>query len=104
MLSAGTMVQIVKDEHWQRVRKTLLGQWKLRPEWCCMQLYKYLGGISTAPDAKIVILMNYLVGHAFRLRKIDFICVNKLRFLLKKEREKRKKQGTWKLKMIPKNR
>jgi len=104
MLSAGTMVQIVKDEHWQRVRKTLLGQWKNRPEWCCMQLYKYLGSISTAQDSQIVIVMNYLVGSGFRTGRIKHPCISYIRGLLSKERKKRKASGKWKLKMIPKNR
>ena len=104
MLSANTMVQIVKDERWQVIRKSLLGQWKVRPEWCCMQLHKYLGGISTAQDAQIVIVMNYLVGSGFRTGRIKHPCITALRLKLSLERKKRKASGKWKLKMIPKNR
>jgi len=104
MLSAGTMVQLVKDEHWQRVRKTLLGQWKIRPDWCCMQLQRFLGPISSTPDRKIIIVMNYLVGSGFRTGRIKHPCISRLRQVLSNERKKRKSNGKWNIKMIPKNR
>ena len=39
--------KLVRSPEWQAVRKSLLGQWKQRPEWCCSQLRKYLGSISS---------------------------------------------------------
>ena len=61
---------LVKNEEWQNVRKSLLGQWTMRPNWCCRQLSKYLGPINKASNDKIRILMNYLTGTAFRMGKI----------------------------------
>jgi len=43
MSDANPKNKLVRSEQWQAVRKSLLGQWKERPEWCCAQLRRYLG-------------------------------------------------------------
>ena len=87
--------EIVKDESWQKVRKSLLGKWKENPEWCCSQLRSYLGSIESASNTKIRILMNYLTGSAFRMGKIKPPCVILMRTKLSMEIAKRKKENKW---------
>lgn len=86
---------LVRSPEWQAVRKSLLGQWKERPEWCCAQLRKYLGNISTTSKDKIKVVMNYLTGSGFRTGKIKHPCISKLRLLLSMERKKRVAKKEW---------
>ena len=86
---------LVKDPAWQKVRQSLLGKWKESPEWCCSQLQKYLGSISTTSKDKIKVVQNYLTGTGFRTGKIKHACITKLRMQLAMERKKRASQGEW---------
>ncbi len=86
---------LVKSPAWQIVRKSLLGNWKDKPEWCCAQLRKYLGGISSASKDKIKVVMNYLTGTGFRTGRIKHPCISKLRAQLSMERKKRVAQKEW---------
>ena len=86
---------LVRSEEWQAVRKSLLGQWKERPEWCCSQLRKYLGSISTTSNDKIKVVMNYLTGTGFRTGKIKHPCITALRTQLSSEIKKRKAKREW---------
>jgi len=85
----------LKGEEWQKVRRSLLGQWKTRPTWCCSQLRKYLGSISTTPNSKLKIVMNYLTGSGFRMGKIKHECITKLRAQISMEIKKRKAKKEW---------
>ena len=76
---------LVKSSQWQAVRKSLLGQWKDRPEWCCSQLRKYLGSITGTSNDKIKVVQNYLVGSGFRMGKITHPCITRLRVQLSME-------------------
>jgi len=87
--------QLVKDPEWQKVRKSLLGKWKEKPEWCCSQLKKYLGSLSKTTNNKIKIVMNYLTGTAFRIGKIKPPCVISMRTQLSLEIKKRKAKKLW---------
>ena len=87
--------KLVRDDAWQAVRKSLLGQWKERPEWCCAQLRKYLGNISSAHKDKLKVTQNYLVGSSFRMKKIVHPCISKLRVQISMERKKRMAQKRW---------
>lgn len=82
--------ELVKDPQWQKVRKSLLGNWKQKPEWCCQQLRNYLGSLSTTSYDKLRIVSNYLRGTAFRLGKIKPPCAIKLRGEITAEMKKRK--------------
>jgi len=86
---------IVKDSRWQKVRESLLGQWKSRPEWCCQQLRKYIGKLTGASNDELRILMNYLVGTAFRTGRIKHPCITKLRKEISNEMTERKGQARW---------
>lgn len=86
---------LVKSRQWQQVRQSLLGKWKGNPEWCCSQLRKYLGNISSTHKEKIKVVMNYLTGSGFRTGRIKPPCVLKLRAQLSMERKKRQAKGEW---------
>lgn len=87
--------KLVNDPEWQRVRKSLLGQWSTKANWCCLQLLKYLGTSSKASNDKVKIVMNYLTGTGFRTGRISHPCIKKIRLLLSKEIKNRKSKGTW---------
>lgn len=86
---------LVKNAQWQQVRQSLLGQWKEKPTWCCLQLRRYLGSISTTSKDKIKVVMNYLVGTGFRTGTIKHPCISKLRAQLSMERKKRVAKKEW---------
>ena len=67
--------KLVGSASWEKVRKSLLGQWKSRPEWCCSQLKKYLGNVSNTSNDKIKVVMNYLTGTGFRTGRIKHTCI-----------------------------
>jgi len=86
---------LVKDPSWQKIRSSLVGQWKEKPEWACSQLKHYLGSLSSTPNDKIRIVMNYLTGTAFRIGRINHSCVRALRTQLSSEIKKRKAKAEW---------
>jgi len=85
----------IKGEEWQKVRESLVGQWKKRPQWCCSQLRKYLGSLSTTPNHKLKIVMNYLTGSGFRMGKIKHECITKLRAQISMQIKVRKAKKEW---------
>jgi len=87
--------KLVNSPQWQAVRKSLLGQWKEKPSWCCSQLKSYLGSVSSASNDKIKVVMNYLVGSGFRMGKIKHACISSLRLQMSSEIKKRKAQKKW---------
>lgn len=86
--------ELVKDPEWQKIRKSLLGQWKQRPEWCCAQLRKYLG--SNPSNEKLRIVMNYVTGTGFRTKRISHPCIDRIKSQVSMEMKKRKAKGTYK--------
>ena len=87
--------KLVTDEEWKKLRSELLGNWKVRPVWCCMKLEQYLSTVSLASNDKIAIVMNYLRGTGFRTGKIQHPCIAKLRTQLSVEIKKRKAKNEW---------
>jgi len=85
--------KLVRSSEWQAVRTSLLGQWKVRPKWCCSQLRKYLGPINKTSTDKLDVVMNYLTGSAFRMGKIKNPCISTLRAQISMERKRRKAKG-----------
>jgi len=86
---------LVNSSEWQTVRKSLLGQLKGRSSWCCSQLKKYLGSVSSASNDEIKVVQNYLTGTGFRTGRIKHSCIVKLRTQLSSEIKKRKAQKKW---------
>ena len=84
---------LVRSSQWQAVRKSLLGQWAEKPEWCCSQLRKYLG--SNPSKDKIKVVMNYLTGTGFRTGRIKHPCISKLRVQLSMQRKKMVAKKEW---------
>ncbi len=95
MSDANPKNKLVKSPQWQAVRKSLLGQWKERPTWCCSQLRKYLGSPSSANNDKIKVVINYLTGTGFRTGRIKHSCISTLRTQMSSEIKKRKAQKKW---------
>lgn len=92
-MSNRSISEIVKDPSWQKTRKSLIGQWKTRPDWCVSQLRKYIGNIKTADEDKLRIVMNYLVSSAFRTGAIssrDNPSISKLRAEISAELKRRR--------------
>jgi len=87
--------KLVRSPEWQAVRKSLLGQWASRPDWCCAQLRKYLGPMNKTDNDKIKVVMNYLTGTGFRTGRIKPPCAVKLRQQLSSEIVKRKAKKSW---------
>ena len=83
---------LVSDPEWQRVRQQLVGNWNLKPIWCCSQLRNFLGEVSNTDEKKLRIVMNYLVGSGFRMGKIVHPCISSLRGQVSAELKKRKFQ------------
>jgi hypothetical protein len=95
MSDANPKNKLVRSEEWQNVRKSLLGQWKERPTWCCSQLKKYLGSVSSASNDKLKVVMNYLTGTGFRTGRIKHPCISALRTQISSERKRRVAKGSW---------
>lgn len=95
MSDANPKNKLVRDDAWQTVRKSLLGQWKEHPEQCCSKLRAYLGAIATTDNDKIRVVMNYLVGSGFRTGRIKHSCISTLRTQMSSEIKKRKAQSKW---------
>jgi hypothetical protein len=87
--------KLVRSEDWQAVRKSLLGQWKEKPDWCCSQLRKYLGNVSSTSNDKIKVVMNYLTGTGFRTGRIKHACISSLRAQMSSEIKRRKAKKEW---------
>lgn len=81
---------LVRSSSWQAVRKSLLGQWSTRPQWCCAKLRKYLGPINRTSTDKLNVVMNYLTGSGFRTGRIKHPCISSLRAQISMERKSRK--------------
>lgn len=94
-MSKKPISELVKDKEWQKVRKSLLGNWKKKPQWCCNQLLKYLGSVSSASNDKLRIVMNYLTGSVFRAKVVTHPCAAKLRVQISAEIKKRKALKKW---------
>jgi hypothetical protein len=71
MMYGKSVSELVQDPGWQKIRVSLLGRWKGSPEWCINQLKGYLGSIDDAPDDRLIIILNYLTGTAFRTGMIS---------------------------------
>jgi hypothetical protein len=89
-MEAKPMKELVNNAEWQAVRKSLLGQWKARPVWCCERLHNYLGPIQSASDDRLRTVMNYLTGSGFRSGTIKHTCITVLRAQISAEGKKRR--------------
>jgi len=61
--------EIVSDPEWQKLRKSLLGKWRLHAVENLDVLKAYLGDLSAVnrEDPKFLRVFNYLTGSGFRI-------------------------------------
>jgi len=95
MSDANPKNKLVGTPEWEKIRKSLLGQWKEKPEWCCSQLREFLGSISNTSNDKIKVIMNYLTGTGFRTGRIKHVCISVLRAQMSSEIARRKAKKEW---------
>lgn len=88
--------EIVKSPKWQKVRQSLVGNWNLKADWCCLQLRKFISPMNKATVSELRIMMNYLTSSGFRMGKIKHPCIQPLRTEVSMEIKKRKAKGLWK--------
>lgn len=60
--------KVVKDEEWQKIRKSFLGTWMKQPERNVETLRNYLGSFDD--PMKIRRVLNYITGTGFRSGRI----------------------------------
>jgi hypothetical protein len=68
---------IVNNEEWQAIRRSMVGTWKKTPEDNCKKLEEYLGDFSDYYKLRRV--LNYLTGSGFRLGIIQHPAIDTLR-------------------------
>ena len=84
-----SIVDLVKDPEWQKLRSSMVGTWKSNPTKNCKLLRNYLGNIKTCSYDKLRIVLNYLTGSGFRIGIIKHSCINKLLNEIRKELKNR---------------
>lgn len=95
MSDANPKNKLVGTPEWESIRKSLLGNWKEKPEFCCGQLRKFLGSVSGTTNDKIKVVMNYLTGTGFRTGRIKHPCITALRTQMSSEIKRRKAKKEW---------
>ncbi len=88
-----SLSDLVKDPEWIILRKQMLNLWMCKPDWCCLQLRKYLG--RTWSDNRLKIIGSYLSSSGFKTGAINYPCVIKLKAEVFNEIKKRKSKDNW---------
>ena len=91
-----TFLDVTKDHDWQILRKRLMNKWMSKPDWCCLQLRRYIGNMYTSDINKLKIVNMYLSSSGFRPGAINHMCITKLKQDMNIEIKKRKNKGEWK--------
>lgn len=73
--------EIVNNEEWQSLRKSMKGTWKRKPGENCHRLKEYLG--QKDDYLKLRRVLNYLTGSGFRSGVISHPDINKLKIEVK---------------------
>ncbi len=81
--------ELVKDPEWQKIRISLLGKWKTNEKECLNKLKNYMGSIDSADIKKLKIVLNYLMGTAFRIGNISSPEIQRFRTEISVELKKR---------------
>lgn len=85
-----TIQDLVNRDDWQKIRKSLLGKWKVDPNSCLRIIKQWVGSLSNAENDKLYIVLNYLTGTGFRSRTINFRPADAYREEVKEEIKRRK--------------
>ena len=86
---------ISKDSDWQFLRKKIMNKWICKPDWCCLQIRRYLGKVEYSDLNKLKIVSGYLSSSGFRPGAINYPCVVNLKQEIYNEVKSRKSKGTW---------
>lgn len=78
--------EVVNDEAWQAIRKSMLGTWMEHAKENVSRLRKYLGDFSD--PLKVRRVYNYLTGSGFRSGRITHPAITKLVNDIKEHRRK----------------
>lgn len=85
-----TIQELVKRDDWQKIRKSLIGQWNKEPEECLKKIKQWMGNVRMTNMDKLYIVLNYLTGTGFRTKAINYEPVTALKEEIKEEIKRRK--------------
>jgi len=86
---------ISKDPDWQQLRKHLLNKWMCKPDWCCLQLRRFIGDMYKCNKNKLIIVSGYLSSSGFSPNAIHGVRITKLKNEIFMEIKKRKNKDSW---------
>lgn len=89
------IIKIVDLDEWQKIRVTLIGNWKLKPNQNLNKLKSFLGPVKTASRRKLRIVQNYLSGSGFRLGKIKSSGITAMQVQIRNEINRRRERKDW---------
>ena len=84
-----------KDKDWPFLRKKIMNKWICKPDWCCLQLRRFLGRLLYSDLTKLKIVSTYLSSSGFRPGAINYQCVVNLKQDVFNEVKNRKNKGKW---------
>ena len=90
-----TYSSLSKDTDWSILRKRLMNKWMCKPDWCCLQLRRFMGNMYQSDNTKLKIVSAYLYSSGFRPGAINYPCVVRLKSEVFNEVKKRKNKGNW---------
>ena len=76
---------------WLDVRINILGKWSKKPDWCCLQINKYLGNFRKCTIDKLMLVEYYLDK---KLIGNEVKCIENLKTKVKNEIRRRNKNDT----------
>lgn len=84
-----------KDSDWYDIRKSMLNKWMCKPDWCCLQIRRFLGYTKSASNIRLKLVSEYLSCSGFRTGAINYQCVIKLKSDIFNEIKNRKTKNNW---------
>jgi hypothetical protein len=90
-----SLQDISKNSTWQDLRKQLMNKWICMPDWCCLQIRRFMGNLSYCDINKLKIVSGYLSSSGFRPGAINYPPVIRLKQEVFNEIKNRKTKGNW---------
>jgi hypothetical protein len=87
--------KLSKETDWTVIRKKIMNKWICRPDWCCLQIRKFLGPINDVNNTKLKLINGYFSLSGFRAGAINYQCIIKLKSEIFLEIKMRKNKGLW---------
>lgn len=72
-----------------------MSKWICKPDWCCLQIRRFLGSVGGSNNTKLKLISGYLCLSGFRPGAINYPCVVNLKSEVFNEIKLRKNKGTW---------